>query len=161
MSAVSTDSKAGGPRAQRLIAWGIAEGLPGITALILRIYIGYWVFFRSGLTKIQSWDSTLMLFEYEYAVPVLSPKLAAYAGTAAELVLPVLLILGLGGRCAAFALFVFNIVAVLSYPALAGKIGELWHVAWGAGLAILVMYGPGVASVDHFIVRWLNNNKAW
>ncbi|MBT6273950.1 MAG: DoxX family protein [Chromatiales bacterium] len=140
-----------------LFNWGIEQGMPGITALILRVYLGYWVFFKAGLTKIQSWDSTLRLFEYEYEVPVISPVLAAYMGTAAELILPVLLILGLAGRSAAFALFIFNIVAVLSYPPLAGKIGELWHVAWGAGLAVLVMYGPGVFSADFFIRRFMQN----
>ena len=44
--------------------------------------------------------------------PVLPPHLAAYLGTGAELVLPVLLALGIGTRFAAIALFVFNIVAV-------------------------------------------------
>ena len=139
--------------------WVCVEGFPALTSLTLRIYLGYWIFFKSGLTKIQSWDTTLMLFEMEYEVPVISTDLAAYLGTGAELLLPVLLILGLAGRFAAFGLFLFNIIAVISYPPLAGKIGELWHVAWGAGLAVLVMYGPGVASADHFIKRALGSQS--
>ncbi|MGA9665502.1 MAG: hypothetical protein WBQ69_03515 [Gallionella sp.] len=35
------------------------------------------VFFKSGLTKIKSWDSTLYLFSDVYRVPLLSPDVAA------------------------------------------------------------------------------------
>lgn len=83
--------------------------------LAIRLYVAR-VFILSGLVKLQSWDSTLALFENEYEVPLLPPEIAAYMGTGAELILPVFLALGLGGRFFAFALFVFNAVAVLSYP---------------------------------------------
>src|SRR6185369_1177199 len=73
-------------------------------------------FLLSGLTKIHDWSVTLALFENEYHVPVLSPSVAAALGTATELSMPVLLALGLGTRFAAAVLFVFNIVAVMSYP---------------------------------------------
>jgi putative oxidoreductase len=62
------------------------------------------VFFRSGLTKIQSWETTLTLFEFEYAVPLLPPVAAANLGTAAGLFLPALLALGLLGRLSALGL---------------------------------------------------------
>ena len=71
----------------------------------MRLYVGR-VFFASGLIKLSNWDSTLALFANEYHVPVLSPHLAAILGTAAEIGLPVLLVLGLGTRFAAVALFV-------------------------------------------------------
>src|SRR5207244_1102976 len=77
------------------------------------------VFFRSGLTKVHDWDSTLALFANEYHVPLLNPVLAAWMGTMAELALPVLLLFGLGGRFAAAGLFVLNFVAVLSLPEVA------------------------------------------
>lgn len=48
-------------------------------------------------------------------MPLLAPAVAALLGTAAELALPVLLLLGLGTRFAALALFAFNVVAVISY----------------------------------------------
>jgi len=110
------------------------------------------VFFQSGLVKIQSWSSTLALFENEYAVPLLPPELAAYLGTGAELVLPVFLALGLGGRFAAAALFVFNIVAVISYPDL-GEVGLKDHQYWGLLLLVTLLHGPGKLSVDHFLSR--------
>ena len=48
-----------------------------ILDLVIRVWVGK-VFFMSGLVKIQSWSTTLALFESEYQVPVLSPQLAAY-----------------------------------------------------------------------------------
>lgn len=119
--------------------------------LAIRLYIA-WVFLKSGLLKIQSWESTLMLFEYEYAVPLLSTEMAAYLGTAAELGLPVLLALGLAGRFAALALFVFNVIAVISYPDLS-DVGRQHHLYWGMLLAMLAVHGPGVLSVDGWLAR--------
>lgn len=119
--------------------------------LATRLYIA-WVFFKSGLLKIQSWESTLALFEYEFAVPLLTPAVAAYLGTAAELVLPVLLALGLAGRFAALALFAFNLVAVISYPDLS-DVGRQHHLYWGMLLAMLAVHGPGLLSVDRWLAR--------
>jgi putative oxidoreductase len=119
--------------------------------LALRLWVGA-VFFQSGLTKIQSWDTTLALFENEYSVPLLPPELAAYAGTFTELFIPVLLVLGLGGRFAAAVLFVFNIVAVISYPDLS-EAGIMQHQYWGLLLLVTLLHGPGRLSVDHLIRR--------
>jgi putative oxidoreductase len=119
--------------------------------LALRLYVAR-VFFNAGLVKIQSWSTTLTLFEYEYAVPLLPPTLAAYLGTAAELSLPVLLALGLFGHFAALALFLFNIVAVLSYPDLS-EVGRQHHVYWGMMLAWLAVHGTGRLSLDTWLLR--------
>lgn len=127
------------------------ELLQPLFVLGVRLYVAN-VFFKSGLTKIANMDSTVLLFTYEYQVPLLSPTLAAYLGTAAELVLPVLLVLGLGGRFAAAALFAFNIVAVISYPDL-NEVGLMQHQYWGVLLLIPLLYGPGKLSIDHFIQR--------
>jgi len=129
------------------------EFLSPVLSLAMRLYVAN-VFFRAGLTKIQSWDSTLALFEYEYAVPLLSSELAAYLGTAVELVAPVLLALGLGGRLAAMVLFAFNTVAVISYPDISPA-GVKDHVLWGWLLAVIFFYGPARLSVDHLIARGL------
>ena len=135
-------------------ATNIAEvWLAPVLDLAIRIWVGM-VFFQSGLTKILSWETTLSLFENEYAVPLLPPQLAAYLGTAAELGLPIFLVLGLGGRLSAAALFVFNIVAVISYPDL-GAVGLKDHQYWGLLLLIPLLHGPGKISVDHFLRRRL------
>jgi len=117
--------------------------------LAARVFVAL-AFFKSGLVKIQSWDATLYLFENEYAVPYLSPEISAYLGAAAELTLPVLLALGLGSRLAAFALFVFNIVAVISYPDISPA-GVKDHWLWGALMLVTVFHGPGKLSLDHWI----------
>lgn len=125
--------------------------LASLADLVVRLAVAH-VFWKSGVTKLQSWESTLMLFEYEYAVPFISPGAAAYLGTAVELVLPVFLVLGLGGRLAALALFIFNIIAVISYPDLSDS-GRQFHVLWGILLAITLTHGPGRLSLDALIKR--------
>lgn len=117
--------------------------------LLLRLYIAN-VFWKAGLVKIQSWSSTLYLFTEEYKVPLLPPEIAAYLGTGVELFFPVLLALGLAGRLAAFVLFVFNIIAVVSYPTL-NAAGIADHQLWGLLLALLVLRGPGKLSLDHLL----------
>jgi len=122
--------------------------------LVLRLFIAM-VFFKAGLTKIASWENTVALFEHEYMVPLLPPALAAFMGTAAELVLPVLLVLGLAGRFAAAGLFVVNVVAVISYPGI-GEVGLKDHQMWGLMLLVLLTHGAGRWSVDHALRRWLS-----
>jgi len=131
-----------------------------ITPLI-ELTLKLWVanaFFKSGLTKIQSFETTIMLFEYEYSVPLLSPVIAAYMGTAAELILPVLLIIGLAGRYTALALFVFNLVAAMSYPDIS-PMGLSQHYLWGMALLMFSLYGPGKWSLDHFICTKYSDNS--
>lgn len=115
----------------------------------IRLYVAN-VFWQSGVNKFQTWESTLFLFEYEYKVPVLSPTVAAYLGTAAELFFPVLLAIGLAGRFAAVSLFIFNIIAVISYPTL-NEAGVAQHQLWGLMLLVPVCFGPGKLSIDHLI----------
>lgn len=115
------------------------------------------VFFVSALTKIQSWDSTLTLFKYEYHVPLLPPDIAAYLGTAAEFILPILIVLGLGGRFPALFLFIFNLVAVIAYRSFlfsdAGFYGLIDHILWGYMLLVLMAYGTGKVSLDAMLCR--------
>ncbi len=124
-----------------------------IPALLLfcRLWVA-WVFFNAGLTKIASWDSTLYLFELEYQVPLLPWELAAYLGTAAELILPIFLALGLFARPMGLALFVFNIVAVISYPLLWEK-GFYDHQLWGLMILMVVVWGAGPISLDYLLKR--------
>lgn len=134
----------------------LADGLrypQHVLLLLLRLALA-WVFFKSGLLKLQSWDSTLELFAYEYAVPWLSPQVAAVLGSAAELLFPPLLALGLLTRPVALALFVFNAVALLSYPDISPA-GVKDHQLWGLGLACLFFVGAGALSGDQVLARRL------
>ena len=122
------------------------DALQPVAQLAARLYVGA-AFFRSGLTKIADWETTLLLFQEEYAVPLLPPPVAAVMGTAGELVLPVLLVLGLFGRFGALGLSVVNVVAVLSLAEIADAALQQ-HVFWGSLLAALALWGPGKWSVD-------------
>jgi len=121
--------------------------------LAVRIYVAN-VFWKSGLVKIASWQSTLFLFENEYHVPLLSSELAAYLATGVELGGAALLAVGLGGRAAAVALSVLNVVAVISYPELSDA-GIRNHTYWGLFLLLFVVHGPGALSVDYLIRKRL------
>jgi putative oxidoreductase len=114
--------------------------------LAARIFVGM-AFFRSGLTKISDWDTTLALFADEYHVPLLPTHVAAVAGTFGELFFPVLLIMGLLGRFSALSLSVVNVVAVLSLSEIAPAALQQ-HQFWGALLVGIVLWGPGKWSVD-------------
>ena len=127
------------------------DSLQPLAALLARLYVAQ-VFFLSGLTKIRDWGTTVALFTDEYKVPFLPPALAAAMGTAGELVLPVLLVLGLGGRFSPLGLFVVNVVAVISLSEIAPAAFQQ-HVFWGSLLAGLAIYGLGPLSVDRLLKK--------
>ena len=126
-----------------------------LVLLIARLWVAN-VFWKSGYLKVTTWDSTLYLFEEEYQVPIIPWELAAYLGTAAELILPIFLVLGLLTRPMAAILFLFNIMAVVSYPVI-WEGGFYDHQLWGALILMNVMWGAGKLSIDHLLTR--NNNR--
>lgn len=130
------------------------ERLQPLAQLAARLYLAQ-VFFLAGLTKLRDWDSTLLLFEHEYQVPLLSPMLAAVSGTAGELLLPVLLVLGLAGRFATAGLFVVNAVAVLALSEIAPAALQQ-HQFWGSLALALLLWGPGRWSADALLARRLS-----
>jgi putative oxidoreductase len=124
---------------------------------VLRIALAV-PFFKSGLTK---WDGFLSLspaaaylFEDEFKLHVLGeaydfpmPIAVAYLDGIAEIVLPVLLVIGLATRFSALALLVMTGVIQLVVP-------DGWanfHLPW-AGLALaIIALGPGALSLDHLL----------
>ncbi|MHB8534322.1 MAG: DoxX family protein [Sulfuricaulis sp.] len=142
-------------RATRLTT-PIFKGLDFLSPLVdlgVRLWVAN-VFWKSGIASVHDWQGTLDLFNYEFHVPLLPPVAAAYLGTGIELIFPVFLALGLGGRLSAFALLVFNIMAVISYPAL-NEVGLKDHMYWGILLLVSLLHGPGKISLDHLIRRKL------
>lgn len=121
--------------------------LQSAVLLAVRLWMAK-VFFMSGLVKIKSWDSTIALFTDEYKVPVLPPEIAAYMATAAELSLPVLLVLGFMTPLAALGLFVMTMVIELFiYP------GTTDHYHWMLLLGILITHGSGKFGADYWLVK--------
>lgn len=122
--------------------------------LLARAYVA-WQFLKAGWLKLADWETTRFLFEEEYHVPLLSPELAAIAGTFGELVFPLLLIAGLWSRLAALGLAAVNIMAVVAYQhVLLGEgfeaaVGQ--HVLWGVLLAGIALFGPGRIALDHWL----------
>lgn len=119
----------------------------------LRLYVAN-VFFKSGLTKVKSWDSTLYLFSDVYNVPLLPPEVAAAMAASAELGLSALLVLGLFGRFATAGLFILNVVAVISYADLS-EAGINQHISWGILLGVLLILSRGNWSVDAWLEKRL------
>lgn len=132
------------------------DALQAPLALATRVHVS-WVFLKSGYIKISSWDSTLALFQSEYHVPVLPPAVAAVLGTAGELIFPMFVIAGLFGRLGAIGLFAVNLLAVISYAhvlyqdGFEAAIGQ--HYLWGFMLLMLIAYGPGTWSLDHWLIE--------
>ena len=123
------------------------ESVPySVLAIPLRLAVAT-VFWNSGTTKLASWDTTLQLFADEYRLPLLPPELAAYMAASIELTTPVLLVLGLLTRPAAFVLLgMTSVIEIFVYP-------QAWptHIQWAAMLLILLCRGPGRFSLDHLI----------
>lgn len=109
------------------------------------------VFFLSGRTKVEGWltisDGTYELFRTEYALPLVSPEIAAHAATYSEHLFPILLVIGLFTRPAALALLGMTVVIeVFVYP-------DAWptHLSWAALLLPLVLRGGGAWSFDRLL----------
>lgn len=133
-------------------------------ALGLRIYVG-WQFFKAGLLKLESWDSTMYLFQYEYDVPLLGPQTAAVLGTAGELVFPMLLWAGLVSRLSALGMQFVNVMAVVSYAHVIfnpefGTDALNDHLYWGLMLLVITVYGPGRLSLDYMLARFSRAQSA-
>jgi putative oxidoreductase len=120
--------------------------------LFLRIFI-FSIFWRSGLTKIADWNTTLLLFENEYSVPVIAPKIAAILATCFELVMPVLIFIGLGTRLAVIPLICITFVIQYTY------LNNHQHFEWLLCLLILFFVGAGRFSWDVFIYKKVSGDS--
>lgn len=109
------------------------------------------MFFMSGRTKVEGLlsitPSTYELFQSEYALPLVSPWLAAHLATYAEHLFPLLLVLGLFTRLSALALLgMTTVIEVFVYP-------DAWptHLSWAGLLLLLVAKGAGALSLDRVL----------
>ena len=110
--------------------------------------IRWWIaiiFWKSGVLKTQDWDTTLMLFEDEHPVPGLSPEIAAYLGTTNEIIMPILLIIGLGARFSAIVLLFMTLIIQFTY------MDSSEHGVWAILLLSIILRGAGRFSWDFFL----------
>lgn len=116
-------------RVCRVVAW--LERVPyALLAIPLRVALAT-VFWNSAMVKLADWNAALDLFRNEYNLPVLPPELAAYVAVSIELSTPVLLVLGLATRPAAFVLLAMtSIIEIFVYP-------QAWptHIQWDGDVA--------------------------
>jgi len=133
------------------VAARLLNHLQPLFLLALRLWVS-WQFLKSGWLKLTDWDSTLFLFQEEYRVPLLSPELAAFAGTFGELFFSLLLAFGVLSRVAAIGLSAVNVLAVVSYAHVLLSSGFeaalAQHFLWGLMLLTVVIFGPGKLSLQ-------------
>jgi putative oxidoreductase len=131
---------------------------PSLTLLVLRCALAV-PFWRSGINK---WDGfqqlnevAVLLFSSEFKLHLPggpydfpAPAVMAFITGSAEILLPVLLILGLATRMTAAGLLGMTIVVQLTVPD-----GWPLHVTWAAMALAIMSWGPGRISCDHWIER--------
>lgn len=120
--------------------------------LAIRIWIGL-VFVRSGLTKFSNIDQAIILFEYEYQLPLLSPAFAAIMATIVELGCGFAVIGGFLTRIAVIPLIIMTLVIqflVVQNPE---------HFYWFFLLSTLTIYGGGCISVDGIYTKFFQKKK--
>lgn len=95
-------------------------------------------------------DSTFLLFDFEYGIPLIPSDIAAYLGTFGEFFLAIMILFGILTRFAALGLFVMTmVIQFLVYP-------EAWwsvHAYWALILLYLMRNGGGSISVDRLIFK--------
>ena len=140
-------------------AEGLLASLPPSLPLLARRFALAIPFFKSGLTK---WDGFLTLspgakylFEQEFKLHILGseipypfPLAMATAAGIAELVLPILLILGFATRFASLGLLLMTAIIQLTVP-------DGWanfHLPWAAMALALVVFGGGRIALDPLIM---------
>ena len=107
------------------------------------------VFWNSAMAKLANWDTALSLFSDEYKLPLIPPEFAAYMAVSIELSTPILLVLGLMTRIAAFILLGMTaVIEIFVYP-----LAWPTHIQWAAMLLILLCRGAGALSLDHLLAR--------
>ncbi len=118
--------------------------------VLIRLWMAQ-IFFAAGLTKIDNFENTILLFQYEYMVPLLPPAWAAFLATLFELVCPVLIALGLFTRLAVIPLIAMTLVIQFTY------LDHIDHLYWIILLGMIGLKGPGAISLDRLFSRALAN----
>jgi putative oxidoreductase len=158
----------GAATAIRSVLEWLASAARIIAPPLLRIALAV-PFLKSGLTK---WDGFLslspaatFLFEDEFKLHLFGqtydfpfPDVLAVVDSVAEIVFPVLLVIGLATRLSALGLLVMTGVIQFVVP-------EGWanfHLPWAAMAVAIIAFGPGALSLDNLLGldSWSAERKA-
>jgi putative oxidoreductase len=137
---------------------------PSLTQFVLRVALAT-PFWRSGILKwdgfLQLNDVAIELFTSEFKLHLPggpydfpAPAATAFLVGCAEILFPVLLVLGLATRVAACALLVMTVVVELTVP-------DGWpiHITWAAMALGIMAWGPGRWSLDHLIAQGMRRTN--
>jgi len=135
-----------------------AAAFPALTQLALRLGLAV-PFWMSGVRKwdgfLQLNDVAVLLFTEEFKLHLPggpydfpAPTATAFLAGSAEIVLPMLLVLGAGTRFVALGLLVMTLVVQLTVPT-----GWPVHLTWAAMALALMAGGAGKISVDAVLAR--------
>lgn len=131
---------------------------PALAQAVLRLALAV-PFWKSGVLKwdgfLQLSDTAIDLFTDEfklhlpggpYDYPV--PAVMAFLSGCGEIMLPILLVLGLGTRFAATGLLLMTAIVEVTVP-------EGWpiHLTWAAMALAVMAWGPGPASLDALLAH--------
>jgi putative oxidoreductase len=132
---------------------------PWVVQSVLRIALAV-PFWKSGLLKWDGFlrlnDTAITLFTEEFMLhlpggpyPFPWPMMVAFMSGCAEIVFPILLVLGLATRFAALGLLFMTIIVELTVP-------EGWpiHITWAAMALAIMAGGSGPISLDFIIGRF-------
>ncbi len=131
-------------RMVKVAVWPVAD-------LVIRIWLAQ-PFFVSGVLKVMSWQTALVLATQEYPVSWLSPVTAAYTGAAIEVGAPIFLTLGLLTRYAAVPLMILSLVIQFNYRAFDSQL------FWAALFGWYAIHGAGPLSIDRILRRGLRDS---
>lgn len=124
-----------------------------IALLLLRLYVGYF-FFETGWGKIHNLDGfTQRFIEWGIPMPAFNAALSAWTEVAGGL----LIMLGLATRLISIPLIINMIVAVVTVKLKKVEglddFVELDEPLYALAFLMLLVCGPGKASLDYLIVR--------
>lgn len=141
-------------------AFARVTALPSLVQLVMRLGLAV-PFWRSGVNKWDGFlhlnDTAVYLFSSEFKLHLPggpfdfpAPAAVAFAAGSAEILLPILLVLGLATRLASFGLLAMTLVVQLTVPD-----GWPLHLTWAAMALGIVAGGPGRFSLDNCIWRFV------
>jgi putative oxidoreductase len=134
--------------------------VPSLVQLVMRVALAV-PFWKSGILKwtgfLKLSDTAVTLFTDEfmlhlpggpYHYPV--PAVMAFLSGCAEIMFPVLLVLGFATRFAALGLLFMTLIVELTVP-------DGWpiHITWAAMALGIMAWGPGQLSIDYLVRSFL------